>query len=245
MGRYGEDDIMRIKRLLPAMLLSVALAFAAGNVHAGDVNDGLTLLKEGNARFVKMEMRYPNVNAERRTDTAVKGQEPFAIVLACSDSRVPVEEIFDRGIGDIFVVRVAGNIAIDPGIIGSVEYAAGHLNIPLLVILGHTDCGAVKASVGGPPLEGNIRSIQETIEVVAQRVKKDHPELQGTELILAVVKANILEAKKDLLSKSEEISRLAREGKLKIVTAMYDLETGAVEWMSGEAGRVNGELVDR
>jgi len=222
--------VSKIKRLLPAVLF-IAFIFTAFSAFAENAEEALSLLKEGNARFIAMKMQYPDINTERRTRTAQDGQKPFSIVLACSDSRVPVEAIFDRGIGDIFVVRVAGNIATDPSVIGSIEYAAEHLGSPLLVIMGHTGCGAVKAAISGPRLEGDIRIIQKTIETVAERVEKDHFELQGESLTLAVVKENVLQAKKDILSDSKEIGRMTEEGKLKIVTAVYDLNTGMVDWM--------------
>ena len=222
--------MLKTKRLLAAIFLIFAV-FAAASASAQDADEALTLLKEGNARFVEMKMQHPNVSAERRTDTALNGQKPFAAILSCSDSRVPVEDVFDRGIGDIFVVRVAGNVAMDPSVIGSVEYAAGHLDRPLVVILGHTNCGAVKASILGPDLEGDLPFIQRKIEGVAARVKKDHPNLQGDDLISAVVKENVLKAREDLLAKSAEIRHMVEEGKLKIVPAVYDLETGVVEWI--------------
>lgn len=222
--------MLKNKRALMTVLLALVI-FAAGNVYAEGAKEALALLKEGNARFVRMKMRYPDVSAQRRTDTAVNGQKPFATVLACADSRVPVEGIFDRGIGDIFVVRVAGNIAEDPSVIGSMEYSAGHLNCPLLVIMGHTNCGAVKAAISGPPLEGGIRNIQKTIEAAVEKVKKEHPALQKDELTSAVVKENVREAMRDLLAKSEVIRRMVGEGKLKIVLAVYDIRTGAVEWI--------------
>lgn len=222
--------MIKIKRLLPAVMLAVSI-FIAINAFAQDADEALALLKEGNARFVEMKMRHPNVSAERRTDAALKKQKPFAIVLACSDSRVPVEMIFDRGIGDIFIVRVAGNIAMDPSVIGSIEYGAEHLHSPLLVIMGHTGCGAVEAAISGSPLEGDVRVIQKTIEAVVAIVGKDQPALQGADLTLAVVKCNVLQAKKDLLSKSEETKEMAEKNELKIVTAVYDLKTGVVEWL--------------
>lgn len=218
------------KKLLLATLIAMAV-FTTANTFAQNADEALILLKEGNARFVAMKMQYPDINAERRIDTAVKGQTPFATVLACSDSRVPVETIFDRGIGDIFVVRVAGNVATDPSVIGSIEYAAGHLDSPLLVIMGHTECGAVKAAISGPPLEGDVLAIQKTIEVVAAKVKKNYPALRGDTLTSAVVKENVLQAVADILSKSEEIKRMAKDGKLKILPAVYDLKTGVVEWL--------------
>lgn len=212
-------------------VLIMMIIFAAINAFAQDADEALALLKKGNARFVSMNMQHPHINAERRTDTSLYGQKPFAIVLACSDSRVPVEAIFDRGIGDIFVVRVAGNIAVDPSVIGSVEYGAGHVDSHLLVIMGHTDCGAVKAAISGAPTEGDVRAIQKAIEVVAARVKKDQPDLRGADLELAVVKDNVYQAKENLLSENEEIKRMVENGRLKIVTAVYDLKTGAVEWI--------------
>lgn len=193
--------------------------------------DSMGLLKAGNERFVEMKLTYPNQSAVRRDAVASEGQKPFATVLACSDSRVPVELIFDRGIGDIFVIRVAGNVAKDPDVIGSAEYAAEHLGTPLIVVLGHTGCGAVKAGISGPSLEGSLRQIQMAIEPVAAQVKKEHPDLKGDELTTAVVKANVVQAKQDLLASSPEIKSLVAEGKLSIATAVYDMKTGKVEWI--------------
>ncbi len=194
-------------------------------------DDALSLLKEGNARFVEMKLQHPNQSIAARENTAADGQKPFAIVLACSDSRVPVELIFDRGIGDIFVIRVAGNIAVDSSVIGSVEYAAEHLHVPLLLVMGHTQCGAVEAAVTGAQVEGDIRDIQEKIESVASKVRKGHPGLRGAALSNEVVKSNALQSKKDILSKSEEIRRLVSEGKLKIAAAVYDIKSGSLEWI--------------
>ena len=216
---------------LSLTVLIIMVVFFAVNAFALDVDEALMSLKEGNARFVAMKMQHPNLSAGRRIDAAVDGQKPFAVILACSDSRVPVEAIFDRGIGDIFVVRVAGNIAIDPSVIGSIEYGVEHLNSPLLVIMGHTDCGAVKAAISGPPLKGDIRAIQKTIEVVAAKVEKDHPALKGDDLTFAVVKENIFQAIDDISYKSEEVTHMIKKGKLKILPAVYNLRTGVVEWL--------------
>ena len=123
---------------IAALLLYMAVS---GPLSADEItgpDEALKLLNEGNARFVEMKLQHPNETIEQRENTAANGQKPFAAILACSDSRVPVEAIFDRGIGDIFVIRVAGNIVMDDGVIGSIEYAAEHLKSPLLVIMGHT-----------------------------------------------------------------------------------------------------------
>jgi carbonic anhydrase len=206
-------------------------AFAFIDRDAETPDEAVVLLKEGNARFLAKQLEDPGLKAARMKDAAAFGQKPFAAVLGCSDSRVPVVEIFDRGIGDIFVIRVAGNVAMDPVVIGSAEYAVGNLGAPVLVILGHTGCGAVKAAISGASLEGGMRDIQKKIEPAVATVKDEHPGLKDAALTTAVVKANVMQAKKDLLASSREISRLVSDGKIKVVPAVYDLETGVVEWL--------------
>ncbi len=193
--------------------------------------DSLKLLKEGNARFVQMNLQHPNQNIPKRVNTAINGQKPFAIVLACSDSREPVEMIFDRGIGDIFVVRVAGNVAMDSSVIGSMEYGAKHLDVPLLVILGHTDCGAVKAGLSNSTEDGKIYDIQNKIRLVVEKTKSENPNLNNSDLLYHVTKNNVFQAKTDILTGSQIIKELVDEGKLRIVPAVYDIKTGKVEWM--------------
>jgi carbonic anhydrase len=194
-------------------------------------DEAVTLLKEGNERFVRMQPEHPDMSAARRKALAVEGQKPFAAVLGCSDSRVPVEEVFDRGIGDIFVIRVAGNVAMGPAVIGSAEYAVKHLGTPVIVVLGHTGCGAVKAAISGPPLEGSVRDIQKKIEPVVSSVKARQPGLKDDGLITAVVKANVMNARRDLYLQSAQIRRLLLERKIRILAAVYDMKTGAVEWI--------------
>ena len=135
-----------------ALVTLVALVFligphtfaitTAGEAPAMTSQDALRLLREGNARYASWKAENPNVSSARLTETAIEGQHPIATVLACSDSRVPVERVFDRGIGDIFVVRVAGNVC-GTDEVASLEYGVEHLGTPLLVVLGHTNCGAV------------------------------------------------------------------------------------------------------
>lgn len=223
-----------MSNLSKLFILTCAILIVISPISAGESikpDEALRLLNEGNARFVEMKLRHPDETIGRREETAVNGQRPFAIVLACSDSRVPVEAIFDRGIGDIFVVRVAGNIVMDNGVIGSIEYAAEHLKSPLLVIMGHTGCGAVKTAVDDSAVEGKIRDIQKQIRPVAMKTEKEHPDLSGPDLVNAVAKNNALQAKRDLLSLSHEVKEMVDEGKLKIVTAVYDIRTGKVEWI--------------
>jgi len=200
----------------------------------GTPEEALARLKEGNARFVAMKMEHPDQNASRREESATNGQKPFAIVLSCADSRVPVEMVFDQGIGDIFVVRVAGNVAVDSSVIGSLEYAAGHLRAPLLVILGHTQCGAVGAAVSGEKIEGSLGDILEQFKPVVKEVKLVSPELQGGALVDEVAKQNAFQVERDLRAESETIRNLDTQGALKIVPAVYNIKTGQVHWLLEE-----------
>ena len=225
---------MKRRIILVIVFLFVSMQaslFAAPAGPTMSADDALKLLQDGNARFVSMKMEHPNITAARREETGRNGQAPFAVVLACSDSRVPVETIFDRGIGDIFVVRVAGNVAMDASVIGSIQYATEHLGCPLLVVLGHTECGAVAAAISSSPLEGPLGDIQKKIEPIALKVEKAHSELKGSELTNAVVRANAFQSSRDLLADSYQIRRLARSGKLKILVAVYDIMTGKVAWV--------------
>ena len=178
-----------------------------------------------------MTMQHPDLSVAKRETVAAQGQTPFAAVLGCSDSRVPVELVFDRGIGDIFVIRVAGNVVLGSAVIGSAEYAAEHLGVPVLVVMGHTGCGAGKAAISAAPIDGSMRVITGKMQVSVERVRSEHPELKGVALENAVIKANVLQGKSDLLSASETLRKLTSEGKLEILTAVYNMETGVVEWV--------------
>lgn len=179
---------------------------------AQTAEEALARLKEGNLRFVAMKMEHPEETSARREETAANGQKPFVMVLGCADSRAPVEMIFDRGIGDIFVSRVAGNVAADGSVIGTLEYAAGHLHVPLLVILGHTQCGAVGLALAGTEVEGSARDILKRIAPAAELAKEERPGLQGDALVTEAVKRNVFQAEKDLFSGSEEIRDLVAKG---------------------------------
>lgn len=199
--------------------------------HASDIkpDDALSRLVEGNQRYQADALKYQHVNQDRRCDT-VKGQHPIASVLACADSRAPVEFVFDQGIGDLFVVRVAGNVSANDEI-GSIEYAVGHLNTPLVVVLGHSKCGAVTAVVQKAPVHGHIAELVHNIVPAAAEVAKKNPELQGAALIEETVKANVFQSIKDLLVGSEEVRERVKAGQLKIVGGVYDLHSGGVRWL--------------
>jgi len=185
-------------------------------------DQSLQKLQEGNQRYVAAQATHPNQTAERRAETS-KGQAPFAIVLTCADSRVSPEVVFDQGLGDLFVVRNAGNV-LDDHMIGSIEYAVEHLHAPLIVVLGHSACGAVSAAVAGGHAPGHIHSIIEALEPALERAKD-----QPGDKVDNTVRAN---AKRmaEILNRIEPIvGEAVKAGKLKVVAARYDLGSGQVE----------------
>jgi len=190
----------------------------------------LKRLAEGNARFVTDKSQHPNADAIRRAVTASQGQKPIATVVSCSDSRVPVEILFDAGIGDLFVVRVAGNVC-DTDEIGSIEYGTEHLETPLLLILGHTRCGAVTAVTRQDNVGGSIPQLVDNIARAVAAAQRAHPDLQGDSLVAEAIKANVLQSIEDLLKNSEIVRHLAASGRLKIEGAIYDLEKGTIQWL--------------
>ena len=187
-------------------------------------------LEDGNRRFVEGKNTFPDIGSERRRETSQDGQHPFATVISCSDSRLPVEITFDQGIGDIFVVRVAGNVCnVDE--IGSAEYGADHLGTPVLVVLGHSKCGAVTAVVDGDELHGSIPALVHGIVPAVEKAKKAHPDAKGDALVSAAIEANVWQSIEDLFKKSPLLLKRVQDGKLKIVGANYDIESGKVKWL--------------
>ncbi|MGV8073295.1 MAG: carbonic anhydrase [Syntrophobacteraceae bacterium] len=192
-------------------------------------DEAMKKLKEGNTRYASGSLMHPNQDQARRSAT-VPGQQPFASILACSDSRVPVEIIFDSGIGDIFVIRVAGNVA-DVGETASIEYGVDHLATPILVILGHSCCGAVTAVVQKAELHGSIPRLAALIEPAVAKARAMRPEPAGDALILEATKINMWMVIEDLFRKSEAVRKRVKAGGLKVVGAFYDIESGKVDWM--------------
>jgi carbonic anhydrase len=211
-------------RLAACCLLLAGTAFASGAYDGPGADEALKKLFEGNTRFVKGAMLHPHSDAGRRNELA-SGQKPFAAVLTCSDSRVAPEVLFDQGLGDIFVIRVAGNIA-GPSEQGSIEYAVEHLNVPLLVVLGHTKCGAVKAACGGGHAGGAVAGILKTIEPAIKSAKARGAGGEG--LAPAVEEENVRLTAVNLLRKNAVVREFAKQGKVKVVGALYDIATGEV-----------------
>jgi len=200
------------------------MSHEAKNISA---EEALLKLKEGNNRFISENYAEKNIGKSRREDLSNNGQKPYAIVVTCSDSRVAPEYIFDAGLGEIFVVRVAGNV-INDFVLGSVEYAAEHLGVPLVVILGHEKCGAVAATVEGGEAPGFIGAIVNKIKHCVQQAIDDGECADG--LCEAATDHNIREAVEEA-KESDLIDHLVEAGTLKVVGAKYNLCSGEVVWM--------------
>lgn len=207
-----------------------AAAAAAANAQTQKLlrDAALVLLKEGNLRFVSGKPIHPSAEADRRVQTATEGQTPLVSVLACADSRVPVEVLFDRGIGDIFTVRVAGNVA-DTDEIATLEYGVGHLHTPLLVVMGHSKCGAVTAMVKGGELHGLLPDLLDNIKPAVERAKAaggDEPAQINT-----AIKENVFQSMTDILKRSSVIRTEINAGSVRMIGAIYDIESGKIEWL--------------
>jgi carbonic anhydrase len=189
-------------------------------------DEALARLLEGNRRFVANKMFHPNETPEQRTRLAT-GQAPFAAILGCADSRVPPEIVFDHGLGDIFDVRVAGNIVEDAGS-GSFEYAVEHLGVPLIVVLGHERCGAVKSAVdvlqAGGEAPGHIAELVRKLKPAVDKTKS----LPGDKVDNAV-RENARSNAAELAGLEPILKEKVRDGLLKVVAMRYDLDTGSVE----------------
>ncbi len=205
--------------------------FADAKSQGSDMSseDALIRLKEGNQRFIENERTFPHSDIKRLQEVAA-GQHPFATVITCSDSRVPPEYFFDVGFGDIFTIRVAGNVC-DTDEVGSIEYGVDHLGTPLMVVLGHRHCGAVTAVVNNAEVHGNIPELIDNIIPAVQRAKQEHSDLHGEALIETAIRENVWQAIQDLLNKSPITKERVKDGHLKIVGAILDIETGKVEWL--------------
>jgi carbonic anhydrase len=214
--------------LIAVAVLSIATTravTAADHEPAMSPEQSLKLLLEGNQRFVAGKLEHPNQTPQRRAEVA-KGQHPFAAVLACADSRTPPEIIFDRGLGDIFTVRVAGNVA-DQVVIESLDYSVKHLGVRAVMVLGHRRCGAVIAAVDGHegtddqdvgPMLSELRPA-----VAASKGEAGDP-------VENAVRENVKLVVKNLAT-SQELSAMVKSGELKIVGGIYDLDTGTIEML--------------
>jgi carbonic anhydrase len=178
-------------------------------------------LIDGNKRYVDLKLSHPNQTAQRRAEVA-KGQHPFAAILSCSDSRVPPEILFDQGLGDLFVIRVAGNI-VDDAVLASLEYAVDHLGVKYIMVLGHERCGAVEAALKGGETHGHINSLVKPIQPAVDKAKK-----QPGDPLANAVRANVTMVVQQLKSSAPILEGLVKKGDLTVVGALYDLDNGVV-----------------
>lgn len=206
-----------------ALLLLFASTVLAGGTAGLDAEESLKKLMDGNRRFVSETYDRGDIGPGRRAEIS-KGQRPFAVIVDCSDSRVVPEFIFDQGLGDLFVIRTAGNI-VDDIAIGSVEYAVKHLGVRLVLVLGHDDCGAVKATVAGGKAEGHIDAILQAIRpAVAVAMQKpgnllDNAIAQNVDMVI-----NRLQSAQPILAQA------LQTGDVRIVGGVYHLKDGSVDW---------------
>jgi len=203
--------------------------------------DALERLREGNRRFVSGRHQKDGGADFARRAELVGGQEPFAIVLGCSDSRVPAEIVFDQGLGDLFVIRVAGNI-VAPSQVGSIEFAADRFGTRLVVVLGHSQCGAVAATVeelqrpegaASPNLQSIVNRIRPSVEDLLRQAPEKDPDA----LMDAAVRANVRASVRQLREGSDILKGLIERDGLLVVGAEYALESGAVELLDGGSRR--------
>jgi Carbonic anhydrase len=187
-------------------------------------------LQYGNELFAKGVLQTPKVDEMTRYQLETEGQHPFAVVVSCSDSRVPPEIIFNQGLGDLFVVRVAGNIVNEENL-ASIEYAVEHLKAPLIVVLGHTHCGAVKAAVAGKPLEGHMPRLVAHIEPVIRQLRQTHPHLKGDALAKRVTQEHVRRTIRLILERSAIVREHHEKGKVQFAGGVYHLREGKVEWL--------------
>lgn len=214
-----------------------ATAAIAPAVSKANAEQALKILKDGNARFVAGQSSNPNSGIARANLAGKSNQADYAYatVISCSDSRVPVERIFDAGIMDLFIVRVAGNV-VDGDEAGSIEYGLGHVNTPLLVVLGHSQCGAVKAVTAaveghGHALERNIPALVDNILPAIKRAQQKNPGLKGDALIPFGIEENVWQGVEDLFMRSPATREQVKSGKVKVVGALYDVASATVTWL--------------
>lgn len=205
------------------VLLLVASAALFGQHDASLLGDeALKKLMEGNKKFVEFKQNHPHQNEERLKEVATS-QSPFAIIVGCSDSRVPPEIIFDQGMGDLFIIRNAGNV-VDDFAMASIEYAVKHLGVRLIVVLGHERCGAVDATIKGGELPGHLNHLTDEIKPAIEsaiRVTGD--------LLTNVIYSNTKRITQQINSSEELLKEFVEHKGLKVVSAYYDLDTGKVE----------------
>jgi carbonic anhydrase len=225
-----QQSFRRRDRIALALFSLIAFSVFTPSSAQKSSLDAVRLLRAGNARYVSGNVRQRNYKADRKA--TADGQQPYAIVLACADSRVPPEILFDESLGKLFVVRVAGNV-VDPVVLGSIEYAAEHLHVSTLLILGHESCGAVKATLEGGQVPPNIGALVTRIAPAVERAKKAG--LGPEKTLNLAIKENVFLQVQEAVEQSDVLKDLVHEHKLQIVGGVYNLHTGRVEFLRPRA----------
>jgi carbonic anhydrase len=226
--------------VLGLVTLAAGMAFAtSASAPAVSPDEALQMLMDGNQRYVENHMTGAKLCDLTTRTSLAKSQHPYAIILTCSDSRVPPEIVFDKGLGEIFVIRVAGNVP-DRVVLGSIEYAAEHLGSPLVMVLGHERCGAVTATVdakgkstGSPNIDAILKTIAPNIKAATKDCEvckgdRKCAETRKSEFVECLIDTNAKTVAANLTKKSKILSHLLHEKKIKIVAAKYDLDDGKV-----------------
>ncbi len=221
-----------MKKIIILFGMLTAMFFICGTIQAdGGSDEAQTKLMDGNKRFVDGTYGVGDISDARRKELT-KGQHPFAVILSCSDSRVPPELLFDQGLGDLFVVRTAGN-TVDTIGIGSLEYGIEHLHAPLLVILGHQGCGAVKATVdaAGKPVRKEKGHPHDSIGAIVAKIMPAVKEAKskGGDIMEASIQGNVRNVYRELMAKSPILKEMVASKKIRVVLAEYYLDSGAVK----------------
>ena len=222
----------RIPIMLGLLLGAASLALVRGREQTPAADKALQELKAGNDHHVNHRYTHPHETPMRQHELA-GGQNPHAVILGCADSRVPPEIIFDQGLGDLFTVRVAGNVA---GVneLASIEYAVEHLHTPLLVVMGHQKCGAVSAAVEGGEASGHLPELIKAIQPAVEKAKG----MPG-DVIENAVRSNVEMVVQQLSTSQPVLAPLVNEDKLRIVGAVYSLDTGKVTWLPETAEKTH------
>lgn len=206
--------------------------------HPVSAIDALRRLREGNQRFAANLRAVSSLAAQAHRAELARGQSPFAIVLSCSDSRVPSELVFDCGLGDLFVVRVAGNI-LAPSLLGSIEFAASTFGTQLVVVMGHSHCGAVTATLKSltDAAEASSENIADIVSRISPSIQAltQRRDLGGEALLQAAVRANVQATVRQIRTGSQIVAERMRRGALDVVGAEYDIATGVVDFFDGAA----------
>ena len=223
-----DSDKKTVKKPKAAKPKETAAAHAGGHSSSSMTpEDAMKQLLEGNKRHMSYKYANPNRSQQCRLQNA-KGQHPNAVILGCSDSRVPPEIIFDQGVGDLFVVRTAGHV-VDSTALGSIEYAVEHLGAKLIVVLGHERCGAVDATLKGGEAPGNLKSIVDSIKPAVEKAKLKPNHSHDCDTLCSSVKMNVKQQIENIKKNSPILAEFIQDGVLKVVGAYYDLNSGEVK----------------